>query len=134
MVAHRRRRSPRAQPKSQHRYERTDRVAELVREVVAEQLSHIDDEEVEGIVITGVDVDRELTNATVHFDMREPELADEALRCLEGHRARLQRVLAASVRMRRTPVLRFAHDTSLIEADRIERLLAAERARRSAEQ
>lgn len=106
-------------------------MAELVREVVASQLSRIDDAEVEGLVITGVDVDRELTTATVHFDMREPEMADAALVCLESHRARLQRGLAASVRMRRTPVLRFSHDTSLIEADRIERLLAADKARRA---
>lgn len=132
-MAHRRRRSPRPLGRSQHRYQRTDRVAQVVREIVAEQLSYIDDVVVEGLVITGVDVDRELTNATVHFDMREPELAPEALSCLEANRPQLQRALSDGVRMRRTPVLRFAHDTSLIEADRIDRLLAADKARRSGE-
>ena len=39
------------------RYPRTARVNELVREVVAEELERIDDERLELVTVTGVDVE-----------------------------------------------------------------------------
>ncbi|MGH9271714.1 MAG: hypothetical protein ACRDZ2_10625, partial [Ilumatobacteraceae bacterium] len=56
-----------------HRYPRSARISETLREVIAEELVRIDDERLEFVTITTVDVDNELNRAFVYFD----SLADE---------------------------------------------------------
>ena len=107
-----------------HPYERTDRVAQLVRSVVASEMERLD-EAFDGIVITGVDVDRELSVAVVHYDVRDQESDETASAAFEAHHHRLQRALGAATSLRRTPALRFRRDRGVIEAERIEDLLAA---------
>lgn len=106
-----------------HRYERTDRVGTLVRSVVASEMERLD-EAFEGVVITGVDVDRELTLAVVHYDVRDPDDDDAAAAAFDEHHHRLQRALGARTSLRRTPTLRFRRDYSAVEAERIDDLLA----------
>ncbi len=121
-MAPRPRRRRRSMPTA-HSYERTDRVAQLVRGVVASEMERLD-EAFEGIVITGVDVDRELSVAVVHYDVRDDEAADLAAAAFDEHRHRLQRALGAATSLRRTPTLRFRRDQGAIDAERIEDLLA----------
>ncbi len=106
-----------------HGYERTDRVAQLVRGVVASEMERLD-ESFEGIVIAGVDVDRELSVAVVHYDVRDDDAADRAAAAFDEHHHRLQRALGASTSLRRTPTLRFRRDRGAIAAERIDDLLA----------
>ena len=106
-----------------HRYERTDRVAQLVRGVVASEMERLD-ETFDGIVITGVDVDRELSVAAVHYDVRDPEFHDAAAAAFDEHRHRFQRALGDQTSLRRTPTLRFRRDDTSSAAQRIDDLLA----------
>ena len=48
-------------------FERTDRVGELVREIVAGELERIDDDRLFPVAITGVEVDRELGGRARHL-------------------------------------------------------------------
>lgn len=106
-----------------HRYERTDRVGTLVRSVVASEMERFD-EAFEGVVITGVDVDRELTLAVVYYDVRDADDDDSAAAAFDEHHHRLQRALGEGTSLRRTPALRFRRDYSAVEAERIDGLLA----------
>ena len=58
----------RHRPQPTRQYPRTYRVNELVREITAEELERIDDERLELVAITSVDVDRDLRHAVVWFD------------------------------------------------------------------
>ena len=106
-----------------HRYERTDRVSQLVRSVVASEMERLG-EAFEGVVITGVDVDRELTLAIVHYDVRDADGDEHAASAFDEHHHRLQRALGEGTSLRRTPALRFRRDYSAVAAERIEDLLA----------
>lgn len=121
-MARRPRRRRRTMPTA-HRYERTDRVAQLVRGIVASEMERLDDV-FEGMVITGVDVDRELSVAVVHYDVRDDDSAGRAAAAFDEHHHRLQRALGAGTSLRRTPTLRFRRDQGAIAAERIEDLLA----------
>ncbi|WP_419931347.1 ribosome-binding factor A [Candidatus Poriferisodalis sp.] len=121
-MARRPNRRRRAMPTA-HRYERTDRVAQLVRSVVASEMERLD-EAFEGTVITGVEVDRELSVAVVYYDVRDDDAAGSAAAAFDEHHHRLQRALGAGTSLRRTPTLRFRRDQGAVAAERIEDLLA----------
>jgi ribosome-binding factor A len=109
--------------RSGQNYERTDRVSGLVKEIVAGELERIDDSRLFLVSITGVDVDRELANATVWFYISDEEDLEVVADALEQHRQRAQQALARQSRMRRTPTIHFAPDTSIHDAGRIESIL-----------
>ena len=58
----------RAAAPSTHRYPRTARLNESLREVIAEELTRIDDERLDMVTITAIDVDAEMNRAIVFFD------------------------------------------------------------------
>lgn len=114
---------PRGRDQHQPRqYPRTARVNELCREILGDELERIDDERLELVTITHVDVDPDLRRARVDFS-RLGQGEDEALEALGEHRPRLQRAIARQARLKRTPELRFAVDELIERADRIEKLL-----------
>jgi ribosome-binding factor A len=105
-------------------YERTDRLGELLREIVAEELERIDDERLELVTITGVDVDRELERARVFYtslghDERDPEIRE----ALAEHRGRVRRAIGNQARVRRVPEVRFEPDDAQRAAERIDDIL-----------
>jgi len=106
---------------SRREYPRTARVAELLREVLGSEIDRLDDPRLDGVVVTGVDVQQELRGAVVWLDADDP---DEVLGALAGHRVELQRAVNAQTRLRNTPVLEFRHDTSIGTGGRIEQILA----------
>jgi ribosome-binding factor A len=109
---------------SSPRVPRTARLGELLREVVAEELERRQDERLELVAITSVEVDAELDRAVVYFDsLRGEEADDEVLAALAEHRVRLQAVIARQVRARKTPVLEFRPDDVLRSAERIDQIL-----------
>lgn len=106
---------------------RTDRVAEAIREEVANFLAaDAKDPRIVGLVtVTGVDVTRDLRQARVYVSVMgdEPTRAAtfEGLASMASHlRPRVGRAL----RLRLAPEILFKEDESLARAQRIEQLLA----------
>ena len=115
----------RPKARNQQKYSRMSRVNELCREILADELERIEDERLELVTIINVDVDPDLRRARVDFSSLG-EAEDEAAEALEEHRHRLQTAIAKQARLRNTPELRFAVDTVIEYAARIEELLAAQ--------
>ncbi|MEO1058679.1 MAG: ribosome-binding factor A, partial [Actinomycetota bacterium] len=94
-------------------YPRSARVGETLREIIAEELVRIDDEDLSFVSITSIDVDPELNRAIVYFDSLDGEDGDERiLEALAGHRVRLQSSIARQIRAKKTPILDFRPDES----------------------
>lgn len=114
-----------------HRYPRSARVGETLREIIADELVRIDDERLELVTITGIDVDNELNRAHVYFDSLAGEEGDAPiLDALAEHRPRLQAAIASQIRAKKTPVLDFRPDRALRSAERIDDILREDRQRR----
>ncbi|MCZ7629930.1 MAG: 30S ribosome-binding factor RbfA [Microthrixaceae bacterium] len=108
-------------------FQRTDRIGELVREIVASELERIGDDRTELVTVTAVKVDRSLERADVYYSAlsAEAEGRSEAVaEGLEALRWPIQQVVNREVRARRTPQIRFHPDDVLSEALRIDELLA----------
>ncbi len=107
-----------------HRYPRTARLNESLREVIAEELTRIDDERLDLVTITSIDVDSEMNRAFVYFDSLAGEEGDAAiLEALADHRVRIQASVGRQVRAKKTPILTFKADDTIRAAERIERIL-----------
>ncbi len=105
-------------------YKRTDRLNELLREIVADELERIgddDDVRLRLVTITGVETVADLAVATVYY----ATLGDEAevAAGLDSQRHRLQRAVASQVRARRTPVLSFRADPGILAGRQVDALL-----------
>jgi ribosome-binding factor A len=100
------------------RYPRMARVNELVREVVADELEVLldDDPRVALLTVTHVEVTPDLRAATVMLSSL-PEGAEEAL---AEHRGRLQAAIARQARLKRTPQLSFRADPAVARGQQIE--------------
>ena len=112
------------------RYQRTDRLNELLREVVADELERIGDdvdERLRLVTITGVSTVSDLAVATVYYSSLRDEA--EVAAGLEAQRHRLQRAVAAQVRARRTPVLTFRADPGILAGRQVDALLREHPAR-----
>ena len=109
---------------TQHRYPRTARLNQSLREVIAEALTRIDDERLDMVTITSIDVDSEMNRAIVYFDSLLGEDGDaDILAALAGHRVRLQSSVGREVRAKKTPILSFRPDETIRAAERIEKIL-----------
>ena len=108
-------------------FARTDRIGELVRELVAEELERIADERLELVTITSADVDGDLARARVYYSAvlaTEEGRSAEVAEALEQLRWPIQQVINRSVRARKTPQISFVRDTSIEAGLRIEAVLA----------
>lgn len=103
------------------RFPRRLRVNELLREVLAEELELIedDDERLGMLTVTAVDTEADLRHATV-FLSSLPPTAEEAL---AEHRLRLQAAIGKQVRLKRTPQLSFEVDPGVTQGERVEEIL-----------
>jgi len=109
---------------SQHRYPREARLSTSLREVIAEELTRIDDERLSLVTVTAVDVDPEMNRAIIHFDSLFGEEADaDIVAALGAHRVRLQSAVGKQIRSKKTPILSFKPDTAIRSALRIEEIL-----------
>ena len=105
---------------------RTARVGELIRRIVAEELEHVDDERLTLVSLTSVDVDRELHRAVCWFTTLDGDDDDEVAEAFAEHRGRLRKAVGSQARLRTTPELEFRADTTLRSAERIETLLRSD--------
>ncbi|MET0145762.1 MAG: 30S ribosome-binding factor RbfA [Ilumatobacteraceae bacterium] len=107
-----------------HRYPRSARLNETLREVIAEELVRIDDERLALVTITNIDVDNELNRANVFFDSLDGEDGDATiLEVLEEHRRRIQSSINRQMRAKKTPILVFKPDEVIRSAQRIDEIL-----------
>ena len=105
--------------RSPHPYARTERVNELLREVLADELSRIDDDQLALLSVTGVQTAPDLRHATVYLS----SLPDEVARLLARRRPGLQSAIGRQVRLKRTPELRFRPDPGVAAGARVEEIL-----------
>ena len=106
----------------QRQYPRTARVNELCREILADELERLDDDRLELVTITHVEVEPDLRHATVEFS-RLGRDEDAAAEGLAEYRVRLQAAIARQARLKRTPELSFRTDSAIAYGARIEELL-----------
>ena len=119
-------RSGRRQPKggSSHGYPRTARLSEVLREVIGDELTRIDDERLDLVTITAIDVDPEMNREIVYFDSMFGEEGDEGvILALNEFRPRMQASINRQMHARKTPILSFRPDEVIRSAARIEELL-----------
>jgi ribosome-binding factor A len=100
------------------------KVNELLREILAEEVTELKDPRIGFLTITGVDTAPNLRNATVYYSV----LGDDDERAATGEalahaHSRLQRAIANQARLKYTPVLDFRVDPSIDEGLRIEQIL-----------
>jgi ribosome-binding factor A len=103
------------------RYPRTARVNNVLREVVADALEKVSDEDERLVLvtITAIDVDPDLRHAKVFYASRQ-EGVEEAL---DEQRVRLQAAIGRQVRLKRTPQLSFVADPAVSSGERLESIL-----------
>lgn len=112
---------------SQHRYPREARLSTSLQEVIAEELTRIDDERLSLVTVTGVDVDPEMNRAIVFYDsLMGTDGDDEILEALGEYRVRLQSAIGRQIRSKKTPILSFKPDSAIRAAERIEQILHAD--------
>lgn len=103
------------------RFPRMFRVNELLREVLAEELELLedDDERLGMLTITAVEAEADLRHATVFLSSLH-EGAEEAL---AEHRPRLQAAIGRQARLKRTPQLSFEVDPGVRQGAIVEEIL-----------
>jgi ribosome-binding factor A len=103
---------------------RTQRIAPQIRRELAEILSRqVSDPRLERLVISVVEVSKDLSHAKVFFTLPNAEDAPAALAALKGASGYLRRQLADRLRMRALPTFRFVYDASLDSALRLSELI-----------
>lgn len=106
-------------------YDRADRLSELLREIIAETVERIDDDRLQLVTITAVDVDRELEHAKVYYTTLDgDDRADDVVEGFEELRPRLRKAIGSQATLRRVPSLSFRPDDVVRSAQRIEQILA----------
>jgi ribosome-binding factor A len=110
---------------SPRQYPRTARINELLREILADELEHLDDDRLQLLTITSVSIEGDLRHAVVFFDSIAGEDGDpEILVALGELRWRLQGAIGRQARMKHTPELSFEPDPAIRAGARIDSLLA----------
>jgi ribosome-binding factor A len=114
------------------RYERTARVNEVLREVVADELERLADARLGFVTVTGVEVTPDLRQATVYYSAFAPARGDPeaeaaaekvtavGLRAVTPH---LQAAIGRQVRMKYTPHLVFREDPAIRTGERVDEIL-----------
>lgn len=114
------------------RYERTARVNEVVREVLADELERLSDPRLGLVTVTGVEVTSDLRQATVYYSALHPgkglaesdeEAAKGTAEALKAATAHLQSVIGRQVRMKYTPHLVFREDPAIRTGERVDEIL-----------
>ena len=104
--------------------QRTSRVSEEIREILAEEIPKLKDPRVGFVTITGVKVTPDLRRAIVFYtamgDERDRRATAAGLRSAKAH---LRQVIGHQVRLKVLPDLEFEEDETTETADRVERLI-----------
>ncbi|MCS7006829.1 MAG: 30S ribosome-binding factor RbfA [Thermoleophilia bacterium] len=104
--------------------ERRRRIDEAIRKVLSDAIPTLKDPRIGFVTVTGVESSRDRTVATVYVSVLGSE--EERARTLEGLEAAhgvLQGRVAKELRLRSTPVLRFAYDPAVERGVRLARMI-----------
>jgi ribosome-binding factor A len=105
-------------------YPRTARLNQLLREILGDALEEVDDERLEQVVVTAVDVDRDLRHATVFYDSLGGADTDaDVLAAFGEARVRLQARIGREARIKRVPELGFRPDPAVRAGEQIDEVL-----------
>lgn len=106
---------------------RANRIADRIRDELSEMLiQEISDPRLEGISVTDVAVDREVTYADIYVSALEGSVrSEDVLLGLEHAQGYLRRELSHRIELRVFPRLRFHWDPTFERAEKIERLIAS---------
>jgi ribosome-binding factor A len=105
-------------------YERTVRVNESMREVLAEALEDLDDDRLNLVTITGVDVDPDFRHGVVFFSSTfSASDTEDVVEAFDEYRVRLQGEIGRQVRLKRTPQLTFRPDPAIDEGQKMDGLI-----------
>jgi ribosome-binding factor A len=104
---------------------RSERVAEEIREVLAEEIQKLKDPRVGFVTVTGVKVAPDLRRACAYYTSYGDDAAKAATRAaLRSARAHLRSAIGRQVRLKFLPELEFEVDASIEQGERIDRLIA----------
>lgn len=106
-------------------YQRSDRVGDLILEVVAELLrKDIRDPRVQAVTLTAVKVSKDLRHARVYFNLLGGQRdCDEVLAGLKSATGFIRSKVGKQLKLRFVPDLEFTYDETEDEAQRIDQLL-----------
>jgi ribosome-binding factor A len=106
-------------------YQRSDRVGDLLVEMIADVLSkEIRDPRVAAVAVTGAKVTKDLRHARVYFNLLGGrENRPEVLAGLKSATGFIRSRVAKQLKLRFVPTLEFFYDETEDEAERIENLL-----------
>ena len=106
-------------------YQRSDRVGDLILEVIAELLrKDIRDPRVQTVTLTGVKVSKDLRNARVYFNILGGQ--DSRINAAAGLKSAsgfIRSRVGKQLNLRFVPAIEFTYDDSADEAQRIDELL-----------
>ncbi|MSP37061.1 MAG: 30S ribosome-binding factor RbfA [Deltaproteobacteria bacterium] len=106
-------------------YQRSERVGDLILEVIAELLrKEINDPRVRGVTLTGVKVSKDLRHARVYFNLlggQEDRTA--VLAGLKSATGFIRAKVSKQLKLRYVPEFEFTYDESEDSAQRIDELL-----------
>lgn len=98
------------------RYPRTQRLNEVLREILAEEIERLEEDPGQLLTVTGVSVDPDLRHATVWM----ASLSEDDAARLEHSRTALQAAVARQTRIKRTPRLSFHLDPAVVAGAAVE--------------
>ena len=103
------------------RYPRVARVNEVLREVIADALERVsdDDERLLLVTVTAIEADPDLRHAKVFYASRQDGVGE----ALDEQRVRLQSAISRQVRLKRTPQLSFLPDPAVSSGQHVESIL-----------
>ena len=106
-------------------YQRSDRVGDLILEVIAELLrKDIRDPRVQTVTLTGVKVSKDLRNARVYFNiLGGQDSRTNASAGLKSAGGFIRSKVGKQLNLRFVPAIEFTYDDSEDEAQRIDELL-----------
>ena len=106
-------------------YQRSDRVGDLILEVIAELLrKDIRDPRVQAVTLTGTKVSKDLRHARVYFNLlggqNDPSAVLAGLKSATGF---IRAKVGKQLKLRFVPAIEFTYDDTEDEAQRIDELL-----------
>jgi len=108
-----------------HRYERTERVSELIHREISQIIDHeIRDERVSMVTVTGVKMSRDIKNARIYVSvLGDEEETKISIAILNKASNFIRALLGERIILKYLPAISFYHDSSTINGMRIDKLL-----------
>ncbi len=95
-----------------------------MREVIAEELEEIDDDRLNMVTVTSIDVDPDFRHGVVYYSaLFTTSDAQDVRDAFDEHRVRVQGSVARQIRLKRTPQLAFRPDPAISEGIKMDSII-----------